>query len=638
MAQARRTPRALAATLASAAVCALALAASASATVYCVAEPACPAGGQIEGATGAALQSALEHAQLHVNAGGPDEVLIGPGSYSRAGGFEYVGEAVVIRGAGAATTLTASALKGGKVMLLDATEAAEPTLSAVSVAVPAGEDMYGLWLQAGRAEGISIQSPAAASVATGLRIEGGTFSHGSIAASNGTGIDDRGGEVLYSTISGGGWGVQASSHATLRGDTISGGTPVVSYFSKPLIAEDDLIEMGGANTGLDIVANINGSTNAVLRHLAIVGGGRNGVLLAAEKEGATATLEDSIVAEAEHPLVVFGEGSATAALTTRYSSYEAAQDSVSAGGTISPEDPLLATPDFVSPLTGDWRLAPGSPLIDTGTPGALGAGEFPTDLAGNPRIVGGRRDVGPYEYQWRGPAVVASADRSTVEIGTPVSFSGTATAPEPGDSVTSYQWSFDDGASVPAGPGAVHAFSKPGPHTVTLTATDLAGLSSSVEVHVTATVLPECLSEACGGGCVLGGTCRRGIAGLAVRPRLFHAAHSGGSTGGRHGAKVSYAVRGSVSMVDFTIRRVLRGVVSGTSCRKPARGITGPPCSRYGATVGAFSRISPAGGNGFRLTGRARGKTLAPGRYVLIAHLASAPHGAGASAEFQIVR
>ncbi len=622
---------------------ALAVAAPAGATSYCVNEPVCVAGGGVdEGTSANSVQIALEAAAGHKNSGGPDRVSIGAGSYLRAEGFSYVGEAVVIRGAGAgATTLSRGGPEATTVLGLNAPAASEPTLSGLRIVVPAIKDITGLGLQAGDVEGVTIESPLSSLAATGLDIEGGVFSQGRIEALNGSGVEARGGEVLYSTIDGGLFGVQASGKATFRGDTISGGAPLIAYDPEPLVLEDSLIDMGGSSTvGVQIVANGSGSAKATLRQDAIVHGGQTGLSLDGEKANATATMDDSVIAEVETPVAVFVEGAGkSATLGTDYSSYEFAKRKVGLGAALNAENLLSTVPSFVSPLSGDYHLAPGSPLIDAGTPGAtLGAGEFATDIAGNPRIVNGHRDAGPYEYQRRGPSVTGTADRSTVEIGKPVSFSGAATAVEDGDSVVSYQWTFDDGASVPAGASAVHAFALPGSHTATLTATDLAGVKSSAMVGVTATRLAICHEAACGGCGAMGPACLRGVHDLRIKPGSFHAARRGGAIALRRGGQVSYTVTGAVSMVNFTIRKVLRGVANGTGCKKPARGVTGPPCARYGATVGAFSRISPAGGNGFRLTGRARGKKLAPGRYALIAHLASAPHETGAVARFQIVR
>jgi hypothetical protein len=302
---------------------------------------------------------------------------------------------------------------------------------------------------------------------------------------------------------------------------------------------------------------------------------------------------------------------------------------------------LSTLASFVSPLTGDYHLAPGSPLIDAGTPGAtVGLGELSTDIAGNPRIVDGRRDVGPYEYQWRGPTVTAAASRATTDIGANVVFNGAASTVEPGDAVTGYQWSFDDGRSVLAGAVAAHAFLKSGLHTATLTAKDTAGISSTATVNVTVKAeLPVCLIE---GGCCEEAACpalSRSIKHLAVKPLAFRAAARGGSIASTRGAQVSYTVTGAVGRANFVVEQVLKGTKSAAGgCVKPQKGLKGRSCIRYSAPKASFSHISPAGGNHFHLTGRTKSQKLAPGRYLLIGHLASQPHGPFATAAFRILR
>jgi hypothetical protein len=72
------------------------------------------------------------------------------------------------------------------------------------------------------------------------------------------------------------------------------------------------------------------------------------------------------------------------------------------------QDNSNAIPLFISPtagsgtgydgLTGDWSLAAASPCINEGTPDTSGLFLPAIDLAGNPRIKGGRIDMGAYEY------------------------------------------------------------------------------------------------------------------------------------------------------------------------------------------------------------------------------------------------
>jgi hypothetical protein len=639
------TARTMLAALMCASLLALAGAQAAEATDYCVNEAGC-IGGINEGTSANSVQIALEAAEKHANSGGPDRVLIGAGTYSRSEGFSYGGDAVLVRGAGTgATVLTRPPASGPSVLIFSSSGS---NVQGITVVIPASAGLTGVTLSAGTMEGDAIEAPSA-TTAFALSINGGVFSHGSVDARSGTGVESHGGEVLYSAIFGGGFGVQALATTTLRGDRISGGTPVFSY-ANPLLLEDSLIDLGGtAGHGVQIVGNINGKALAFLRHVAIVhGAGGVGLMLEGQKENATALLENSIISEVETPVWVIAEGAGTtASVSADYSSFDSAKskNSPSGGATASlvAENVLSTLPSFVSPLTGDYRLAPGSPLIDAGAPGAtLGLGELATDLAGNPRIVNGRRDAGPYEYQWRVPTVSGTADKSTVLIGKPVSFSGTAAAVEAGDSIASYQWSFDDGATVPAGASAAHAFATPGAHTATVTVKDLAGLSASAVVNVSATSLPVCALAACAGcGGTAGETAPcmtgRAVGSLRIKPSAFHAAGRGGVTAARGGAAVSYTVLGGVSLVSFTVKRVLPGLKSASgACVPHRRGMHGRSCTRY-STAASFSRVSRAGGNGFRLTGRAGGKKLTPGRYVLSAHVASDPRTI-ASAGFRVVR
>jgi len=100
-------------------------------------------------------------------------------------------------------------------------------------------------------------------------------------------------------------------------------------------------------------------------------------------------------------------GSATTSVSLPFTTYDPARKDEPGGatgsGSINATDALgpasaSAFTDVNEPVNG-FQLAPGSPLLDQGDSAALAAGESATDLDGNRRIAGSRRDVGAYERQ-----------------------------------------------------------------------------------------------------------------------------------------------------------------------------------------------------------------------------------------------
>ncbi|MHC4888950.1 MAG: choice-of-anchor Q domain-containing protein [Planctomycetota bacterium] len=89
-------------------------------------------------------------------------------------------------------------------------------------------------------------------------------------------------------------------------------------------------------------------------------------------------------------------------------------------GLVWGEGNIDADPRFVDPgywdanglwIDGDYHLLPDSPCIDAGDPNYI-AGPNETDLDGRPRVIGGRIDMGAFEYSPAIPAEVRIVPRS----------------------------------------------------------------------------------------------------------------------------------------------------------------------------------------------------------------------------------
>lgn len=634
---------------------ALAAPSQAAASTYCVDEPVCEATpGTVTPGTGSSgLKLALSTASSHKNAGGPDVVEVGPGVYTEPEGFSYSGEPVEVLGAGRGSTVLSSGSKDTAVLGLTS---AGSTVSGMTLEMPEGEELTGLGLDGGTVEDVAIVGHGGPTISTGVELSEGVLRESSVELpGTGTGVSFQTGrgEVTDSTISAY-YGTQGSVAETLRRCRIgAGGYGILGYYAD-ITAEDTLIDLRGhANSwGVAVVGNANGNAEATLRQLTIVNGGgkSKGIEVGADGGASSAVrLEDSVIADVEHPIYEATESAGSkASLTASYSNYEAAHDEEVTNGGTKPaapveEHPVGGPPDFVAAVLGergfsegDWRLSPISPLIDAGTPGALASGESETDLAGDPRVVDGRRDVGAYEYQRRAPIVSATVAPLTVEVGRTVSFAGSASEPEPGDTVTALQWSFDDGASVPAGADASHAFSTVGMHAATLTATDVLGLTASAKVTVEVTPIPIVCA-------VSSGSCEEapapsGLSGLKLTPSSFAAARHGASIAHVHvGSRVGYDAAGGLR-VTFSVERVQSGVRASHACLTPTTHRHGRSCKRLVPMKGSFARTSAPGANSFVFTGRLSGRALTPGRYVLVASFSVKGRTEHASADFTILR
>ncbi len=82
------------------------------------------------------------------------------------------------------------------------------------------------------------------------------------------------------------------------------------------------------------------------------------------------------------------------------------------------------------------------------------------------------------------PSISVPVNNFSGVVGTPVSFSGSATDSGGSISITSYSWNFGDSTSA-GGTSANHVYATPGQKTVTLTANDWCGASGSTNISIT---------------------------------------------------------------------------------------------------------------------------------------------------------
>lgn len=127
-------------------------------------------------------------------------------------------------------------------------------------------------------------------------------------------------------------------------------------------------------------------------------------------------------------------------------------------------------PMFVDPASGDFRLQPCSPLVNAGD-NALVSPDNTTDLAGKPRIAGGRVDMGAYETP--APNLLAAPDITPACPGT--SSGSAAFQPENGCPPYEFVWSA-------LGSGSSYTGLPAGAYTVTITDARGSAFSASFTV------------------------------------------------------------------------------------------------------------------------------------------------------------
>lgn len=377
----------------------LALAANAGATTFCVASPSCISGG---GTAEPDLQSALTAARPVNGSPGPDAVIVGPGVY--AGPFSYLdSDVLTITGAGSGQTiLTTSA---DNAITLDLYGNAGDVVSGLTVRA-SGENATALGLGTGTAEEVDAES-LGASGRGAVDLGGGTFSHGSASVEstdkfNSHVIRTEGAATISDSVLSGATGVLevGAPGALVQRTRISATGFGVYCYTVHCAVRDVLVAMSGGS-GQGVVAQCFDTTHSAslsVRNSTFQGAAYADVTAAcgASPASALAIVDSSILEGASHALDAEQAGGE---IDPGYDDYDPATNVTLGGGTISADGTSIdADPLFIDPA-GDFRLRPGSPLIDAGNPAPLGVDESITDLAGVPRVVDGRRDIGAFEYQ-----------------------------------------------------------------------------------------------------------------------------------------------------------------------------------------------------------------------------------------------
>ena len=205
---------------------------------------------------------------------------------------------------------------------------------------------------------------------------------------------------------------------------------VTSEYSDVNIRDSLLTSAASGATGVNVMQNshvtISGST------IDQGDGADNGVIVASNDNPGSATILGSIVRGAATDLAIgpiLSDTAQSGQITVAASDFATR----SASGVTELSGNTGADPLWVDRPGGDYRLQPGSPLIDHGGDEAVTSGE--TDLAGHPRVLDGdgdgtaARDAGAYETVYVAPpvqpqqqaAAAAAEPTSTERAGTAAS-------------------------------------------------------------------------------------------------------------------------------------------------------------------------------------------------------------------------
>ena len=400
--------------LAAATVALLAPAASAQANTYCVSDPGCVSGG---GTAEPDVQTALDTAAGN---SGPDTVQLGPVTFTApsASGFSYTAsDPVNVVGAGAGATTIQDAAADSAVGLT-VTGSPSSTVSQLGFAIPGGGQFERALTTTAALSHISITATASAPGALGVEFTGaGSISDSTLnlpefPLNNGTattGVAFCGPILNPSPPCPGGTGqsisdttIIASTPILAEGTTGTAAHRVtlrglvgVDADSATMTIDDSLVLVDPSSNGIGLLAFAD-PPEIQADNVTVVGSGSPGSI-GVDAGAGDVLLRNSIVTGFDTAI----ERSTSNSVETDYSDYHGpvVVDGTPDTGSTTENNHLDVDPGFANPLAGNFALAPTSPLINAGDPAGPAAGDSLTDLAGNPRVAGGRLDIGAYEFQ-----------------------------------------------------------------------------------------------------------------------------------------------------------------------------------------------------------------------------------------------
>lgn len=411
------------------------------------------------------------------------------------------------------------------------------------------------------------------------------------------------------------------------------------------VIDNSLVRLN-AGSATAILVSVSGSadTTATVNQSTVLGPGSSGIGIQAFNNASTtnaphANLYDSIVRGFATSLKTVGDATHAASITGDHDSYASAMQ---ATGTTLSVTQSLNDPDPLFTSASDFTLQPLSPLIDNDPTALDPLNEPGLDLAGNIRIVGGKRDLGAYEL----PALpTASTQAATAIAQTSATIAGAANAggaAAGGSAVLLYGTTTAYGASMPS-----HALSRsigdqpisdaisglaPGTaYHYALRVTNARGTSTSADRTFTTAATPAPTSTpAAPAAPTVAAVTKLSLSPTTLRPMTKGALIAVTA----RGAKLTITLTARAK-VTFSVVRRRTGVRVGKSCLAPGRGRHGKACTRTTTVRGTTARSLAKGTSTLRFSARVGGHALTPGSYAL---RATPARGKARSANFRIVR